>query len=96
MTVTTPRTWQDLTRVVSEGQDSEKLMELIGKLNLLTLARQGKPSRCGDVIGHAIRASPGGLLYRFTTLFAGIARRNVIAHESIQLMGSPPFDNPFI
>jgi hypothetical protein len=40
MAVTTPRTWQDLARVVSEGQDSEKLMELVGRLNLLTLARQ--------------------------------------------------------
>ena len=68
---------------------------LVGKLNLLALARQGKPSRCGDVIGHNNTGFSGWPSLSLHNLFSGIARRNVIEHQSIQL-GSPPFDKPFM
>jgi hypothetical protein len=49
MAGTAPRTWQDLARASSEEQDSEKLIELVGQLNLLALARQANRQAHGNL-----------------------------------------------
>jgi hypothetical protein len=44
-----PRIWRDLARALSEEQDSEKLIELVGQLNLLALARQANRHAHGNL-----------------------------------------------